>query len=57
MGSFITRIKVKEYISSQHVRISKDFMDALEEKVKEIIDKAIERARANQRNTVMPRDL
>ena len=53
----LVRIKVKDYISQKNMRMSQDFIEKLEEHLKTIIDKAIERAKANNRNTVMPRDL
>ena len=37
--------------------ISKDYMDALDEKVRSLIVTSLKRAKANQRRTVMPRDL
>ncbi|MCD6589941.1 DUF1931 domain-containing protein [Candidatus Woesearchaeota archaeon] len=57
MPQMVVRIKVKDYISQKNMRMSQDFLDKLEEMVRSIIDKAIERAKANNRNTVMPRDL
>ncbi len=54
---FIIKIKLKDYLNSKNMRMSNDFSDELEKKIKEIIDKAIERARLNGRSTVMPRDL
>lgn len=54
---FIIRMKVKDYISSKGLRVGKDFIEQLDEEVKSIIDKAVERAKKNMRNTVMPRDI
>ena len=37
--------------------ISKDFLPSLDEKVREMVVKAAERAKANSRRTVMARDI
>lgn len=39
------------------MRLSSDFVVALEKKVEEIIKAAVERAKANHRTTVMPQDI
>jgi len=46
---------VKDALSDHHV--SGDFYDALNEEVAELLDDAGERAEANDRKTVQPRDL
>ena len=51
----IVRSKVKELVKD--CSISKEFFDELEKCVRELILKAKQRARANKRNTLMPRDL
>lgn len=51
----IVRSKVRELVKD--CSISRDFFDELERSVKEMILKAKQRARANKRNTLMPRDL
>ena len=55
MDPIVIRSKVKELTPG--ISISKDYAAALDEEVKKIILKSIERARENQRNTIMPRDL
>ena len=44
-------------IEGKHYNISRDFAEALDEKVKRLIKDACRRARDNSRTTVMPRDL
>jgi len=44
-------------IEGKHYNISRDFAEALDEKVKHLIKDACRRARDNNRSTVMPRDL
>jgi len=44
-------------IEGKHYNISRDFAEALDEKVKHLIKDACKRARDNNRSTVMPRDL
>ncbi|MEK6854018.1 MAG: DUF1931 domain-containing protein [Nanoarchaeota archaeon] len=42
---------------SQVKNVAADFLPALEAKVKKLVEDAIERAKANNRRTVMGRDL
>lgn len=52
------RSQIKELLKDEGVdNISKDFMDRLDDKVKEIIMQAVKRAKENQRRTVMSRDI
>jgi len=51
----VVRSKIKEY--SGGCNISSDFGEALSKKVVELIKEASERAKANKRNTIKPRDL
>ena len=51
----INKTKVKDMVGT--MSLSKDFCDALDAHTKEVMQKAIQRARANNRNTLMPRDL
>jgi histone H3/H4 len=39
------------------MNVSRDFYDALDEEVDELLDNAARRAQANDRKTVQPRDL
>jgi histone H3/H4 len=51
----IVKSKVKEITGAYNVSV--DFHDALNHKVKEMVKEAMKRAEANQRKTVMARDL
>ena len=53
--NLIVRSKIKEVAKDSNV--SSDFANALNEKVKELIEAACERAKANGRKTVMAKDL
>ena len=56
MGELIVvRAKIKEAISDSNV--ASDFAEALDAKVREMIKAAEERAKANNRRTVMSKDL
>jgi histone H3/H4 len=55
MADLIVKAAVKDSLSE--VNIASDFYDALDEEVKELIDDAAERAKANDRKTAQPRDL
>jgi hypothetical protein len=49
--------KVKDYIRSQELRADGELVPAVSDKVREMIDAAIARTRANGRSTVRPADL
>ena len=51
----IIKAKIKEVVGDYQV--SSDFVDVLDEKVKQLIDEAKKRAEANGRRTVMGRDI
>jgi len=58
--SLVVKAKVKDYadqVASERVSVSSDFADALNEKVQELIKDAVKRARANNRKTIMAKDL
>lgn len=55
MADLIVKAAVKEVLSDHNV--ASDFYEALDAEVEEIIDDAAERAEANDRKTVQPRDL
>ena len=58
-GSLIVAANVKSIakIEEKSLNVSEDFYKELENKVKEIVDKACRRAKANGRNTVMGKDV
>ena len=53
----IVGTKVKNYIKSKDVMSSSDVLDALNLAVYKLLDKAVERAKANGRKTVQGRDV
>ena len=55
MTDLIVKSGVKEALENYNV--SADFYDAFDQEVAELIDEAAERADANDRKTVQPRDL
>lgn len=55
MADLIVKNSVKEELDDMNV--SRDFYDALDEEVADLLDDAARRAQANDRKTVQPRDL
>jgi len=55
MTGIVVKSKIKKVIKD--LRVSADLAEALNKKVEEILKKAVERAKANHRTTVMPQDL
>lgn len=55
MSELIVKSAVKDAVDEQNV--ASDFYEALDEEVAELIEDAAERAEANGRKTVQPRDL
>ncbi len=53
--SLVVKAKIKEIAGAFNV--SGDFGDALSKKVEQMVKDAIERAKANNRRTVMPKDI
>jgi len=43
--------------AAEDVNVGSDFYDALDEEVKNVIERAVERAQANGRKTIKPRDV
>ena len=56
---FLVEKKIKSYFKSKGFRISRDLLpnDIINEKIQIILNKAIERAKRNNRNIVRPEDL
>ncbi|MCK4589382.1 MAG: DUF1931 domain-containing protein [Nanoarchaeota archaeon] len=53
-----TRSQVKEVVRSKGIsNIAEDFHEVLNQKVQSLIDEACDRAKKNQRRTVMGRDI
>jgi histone H3/H4 len=55
--ALIVGTKVKNYVKSKDLMSSADVLDALNCAVYELLDKAVERAKANGRKTVQGRDI
>jgi histone H3/H4 len=57
--SIIVKSQVKELakIDDKPLSVAEEFYNALEEKNKQLIAEACKRAKANQRSTIMARDL
>lgn len=53
--TIVVKAKIKEIAGAFNV--SGDFPDALANKVEQMVKDAIERAKANNRRTVMPKDI
>ncbi len=56
----IVRTQIKEILKEANAgvdQVAKDFPDKLEEKAKQLVLDAIQRAKANGRRTIMGRDL
>ena len=51
----VVRSKIKDV--AKGVNVSGDFADYLSKEVEKIIKRAVERAKANKRGTIKPRDL
>lgn len=57
LESVIVVSKVKDIVKDADMQSSGDFTDALNAKVHELVDAAVERCKANGRKTVRPEDL
>lgn len=55
--SLIVASKVKAYIKSKRMMTSSDALGAISDSVYCMLDKAVERTKANRRSTVRPQDL
>lgn len=49
--------KVKDYVKSKGMQTSETAVDALSEAVRSLLDKAVDRAKDNGRQTVKDRDI
>lgn len=57
VGNVVVASKVKDAVRGQDVRMSSDFPEALNAEVQAVIDRAVKRAKDNNRGTVRPTDL
>ncbi|MBW2970644.1 DUF1931 domain-containing protein [Candidatus Woesearchaeota archaeon] len=51
----VVKSKIKDFV--QGLNVAGDFAEALDEEVKAMVKKAVERAKANNRKTLMAKDL
>jgi hypothetical protein len=55
--SLIVASKVKAYVKSKKMMTASDSLEAISDRVYCMLDKAMERTKANRRSTVKPQDL
>jgi len=57
--SLVVRSQIKNYakVDDKHLSIAEDFYGALNKKVEKLIEEASKRAKLNNRNTLMGRDV
>jgi len=55
--NFLSKNAVRLFLRRKEMRVSSELLPSLEEKVKGILEAAVERASKNGRSTVMPQDL
>ena len=53
----IVRSKIREYAKKKKVNLGGDASQALSKEVARLIDRAVERAKANRRSTIKGRDI
>jgi len=56
-GILVVKSKVREYAKKKKMSFGGDAADALSKEVARIVDRAIERAKANRRSTIKGRDI
>lgn len=54
--SFLVGTRVRSYIAAQGLKVADDAVDELGNRVREMVDEAIGRTKANKRLTVRPHD-
>lgn len=57
MADFIVKSKLREYAKSKDMSVAAEADDSVNDAVKEILDKAIARAKDNGRSTIKARDV
>ena len=55
--SLVVASKVKAYVKSKKMMTASDSLEAISDRVYCMLDKAIERTKANRRSTLKPQDL
>jgi len=54
--SYITKSAVREFFRQKNKRVAEDALDALNKEVEALLNKALERAEKNKRQTIQPQD-
>ena len=54
---YVVKSKVRDYIRKKKMSFGGDAADALSKEVQRIVDRAVERAKANRRSTIKGRDI
>jgi len=54
---YVVKSKVREYVKKKKMSFGGDAADALSKEVQRVVDRAIERAKANRRSTIKGRDV
>ena len=54
--NYVKESSIRESAKQQGVRVSGDVKDKIEREVQRLLNNAIDRAKANDRTTLMPRD-
>lgn len=54
--TFLVATRVRAYIASQGLKMSDEAMDELNLQVRSLVDRALQRTRANKRLTIRPQD-
>ena len=57
VGSLVVASKVKAIVREKGLQTSGDALDALNRRVRQLIEEAVGRAQANKRATVKPQDI
>jgi len=54
---YVVKSKVRDYVRKKKMSFGGDAADALSKEVQRIVDRAIDRAKANRRSTIKGRDI
>ena len=57
MANLVIKSNIRKVTKDKIANVAEEVEDALNKKIKDILDKAIERAKANGRKTIHARDL
>jgi len=54
---FLVASRLRNYVNQKELKLSDETIKSLNESIRQIVDKAIERTKANKRITVRPYDI